>query len=103
MRLPRKVKVGANTVFVRMSKNDSLKGDCGEFDPANMLIRINSKLGAHQVALTLIHECLHAMWWDAGLPKKEGEERIVSALEGRLGALIRDNPKLVSYLQEKLK
>ena len=103
MRLPRTIKVGANTVSVRMMKNDILKGDCGDFDPANMLIRINSKLGPHQVALTLIHECLHAMWWDAGLPKKEGEERIVSALEGRLGALIRDNPKLITYLQEKLK
>lgn len=104
MRMPKTIKVGANTVTVRLVKEVDEHRNIGEFDPANMGIKISSKLGTHQRALTLLHECLHACWWDAGLTRnKITEEEVVSGLEGRLGALIRDNPKLIDYWKENLK
>jgi len=55
---------------------------------------------------TLVHEILHAIIGQ-GLreflrePDPKFEEQIVALLEPRLFGLIRDNPKLIDYLQEK--
>jgi len=55
-------------------------------------------------AETLLHECLHLLWHNAGLGADEFladvEERVVTALAPRLLALLVENPKLVETLWE---
>jgi hypothetical protein len=60
-----------------------------------------------QIKDTIVHESLHAIWKQTYLSKKypdddpdsEGEQ-IINELSPRILALILDNPKLVTYLQE---
>ena len=57
---------------------------------------------------TLLHELLHAVWYQTPLdrrydddaPDSVGEE-IVYTLASRLLSLLRDNPKLVEYLTQE--
>lgn len=57
-------------------------------------------------ANTLLHEVLHAAFGESGLDHgvlSKHEERIVSALTNQLLQIIRDNPKLVSYLTKAIR
>lgn len=104
MRLPRTIKVGANTIEIKLVNGKEIQDDAGEFHAGTQEMKINKKLAKNQKALTVIHETLHALIYDAGMAgTKMTEEQVVTTLEGRIGALIRDNPKLVQYLQENLK
>lgn len=49
----------------------------------------------------VIHECLHAIVFAYGFPKKLREERWCLMLAGPLIALMRDNPQLVRWIQEQ--
>jgi hypothetical protein len=46
----------------------------------------------------VLHELLHALWFDRLEPEPMPEERAVGALGAGLAALVRDNPWLASWL-----
>lgn len=60
--------------------------------------------GPDQLAATLLHEVLHAVWSTVGLSHanlaevEDREETVVAALEPLLLDVLRRNPKLVRYL-----
>lgn len=105
MKPPKMIKVGANKVGLELVEKDFLDTDYGRFSAAEQNIKVANGLSPEQEALSVLHECLHACFWDSGLCvkyNKEEEEVIVRLLEGRIGALLGDNPRLVKYLMEKL-
>lgn len=54
-------------------------------------------------ATTVLHEILHAVYKHAFGPDsdaKRGQESVAGGLEGPLYTVLRDNPKLVAYLQQ---
>ena len=55
-----------------------------------------------QEAETFLHELLHAAFSVAGIHDKDSHERTVAALSTTLAGVIRDNPKIVDWLKEKL-
>lgn len=63
-------------------------------------IRLRSGIGSPQMVVeVLIHELLHALWTDSGLPDTNIEEEdAVTKLAPRLQALLRDNPELVKWI-----
>jgi hypothetical protein len=52
---------------------------------------------------TLLHELLHAVWNERGLPKKANEERAVKTLGTGLLGLFQDNPKLLTWIKKGLR
>ncbi len=49
----------------------------------------------------LIHEILHAIWWEYKRDEKDDEERTVNAMASGITQVLSDNPKLASYLLSK--
>jgi|SRR5688572_27216395 hypothetical protein len=96
-RLPKTVKVGGHTISVEQVKNlDSM----GEYHRGKSTIYINKEISYQQKAATLLHEILHVILGEQ-VPdmKMEKEEPLVTALEVGLFAFIKDNPKVVRYLE----
>ena len=55
-----------------------------------------------QEAETFLHELLHAAFSVAGIHDKDSHERTVALLSVSLAGVIRDNPRIVDWLKEKL-
>lgn len=105
MKMPKTIKIGAQTISVHSEDPEIMDTTYGRYIPAKNKIEISKDLEKQQEALTLLHEVLHACFSDAGLVtkfNKDDEEVIVRALEGRIGALIKDNKKFIQYIQESL-
>lgn len=106
MKAPKKIKIGPNTVIVKSVNPDELDGKYADFSPRYQSIRVSTDMSKGQTALSLLHEVLHACFFDAGLPVRfnpDDEEIIIRVLEARIGAMIKDNPKFITYIQESLK
>ena len=54
-----------------------------------------------EIPRTILHEALHCCFYGLDIGR-EKEESVVTHLEERLTDLIKNNPKLVKYLQENL-
>jgi len=98
VKLPKEVQVGPYAFAV--SKVDEIVAIDEEVDGLirtdRLTIEIKDHLGSDYEAECLIHECLHAVWFQTRLPDK-GEEEIVKRLAPALLDLIRRNPDLVAY------
>lgn len=99
MRLPKSVKVGGHTLKLKAVKKAKY---LGEHDQAKGEFRISADVSTSQQASALIHEILHACFAESGLREKhqEAEEEIVASLEALLYAVLRDNPKVIQFIQE---
>jgi hypothetical protein len=69
----------------------------GDYSPSRLEIRIVAGQPLTVERETIVHELLHALWHDAGLPAQY-EEKVVSALSPRLVAVCRANGKLREVL-----
>jgi Zn-dependent peptidase ImmA (M78 family) len=96
-RLPKTVKIGGHVISI--SQKTEL--DCmGMYDREKAQITLEKTLSQDQKAATLLHEVLHAILQEAH-PKLEDrkEEALVTVLETGLFAFIKDNPKVIRYLE----
>lgn len=76
---------------------------CGFFDNKNMTVGYLNKLPAQHKPRTILHELMHACIHDCDhISSRDQEENIVLHLEERVTDLIKNNPKLINYLQENL-
>jgi hypothetical protein len=66
------------------------------------LILVSPKPPADEVADTIIHETLHAIWAERGLKGELDEETVVTALAHGLTAVMADNPDWVKAIQDAL-
>lgn len=96
------VKVGPHHYTVDPDDRASQRDARGEAYTDRCAIVYDDRM--HQSALreTLLHETLHAVWAATGLPAVEGandeEEVIVASLSPLLLGVLRDNPRLVTFL-----
>lgn len=106
MRSPLTIRAGHRDFPVRpMLSHMSHDGGCdGLFKPYEGAIYVGSYLCPQEQARVLIHEVLHAAFSAFDLDREvTGEEAIVSALDGPLAAILRDNPKLLLALSGALR
>jgi hypothetical protein len=54
-----------------------------------------------RVARNFLHECIHGLIIDSKIPRDLNEETTIH-LESKLAAFIKNNPKVIKYLQETL-
>ena len=102
--LPSSIRVGyltyaiAEMVPMRATGEDAY----GLCDNCQHIISIRSDLEPVKAANTVLHEVLHACWYVADLHDEDKEERIVTTLANVLSGVWRDNPMLVSWINERL-
>ncbi len=105
MDMPQKIKVACFDVSIEDWKPISAATNqkYGEFSSMEMLIRIDTSVDSIKVVDTLMHEINHAIYWAYGIEDGDNEERTVSTLSTGLVQVIRDNPDLLAYIQDRLK
>lgn len=98
--LPESVRIGPHDIkFGALSASES-KNNYGMFVPAEQTIRLNNGYVSGSMAVdTVLHEIIHAIFSVGTVQAKQGEEHIVSVVATYLAQIIRDNPKLVKWLQ----
>lgn len=107
-KLPSIIKVGPFRYRVRTDKDavSDLKSDriYGIHRSGNLTITVDPDYPHDQVADTLVHEILHAIWHVVALPREKlvnhQQEDIIDALSSILLGVLRDNHELVTYLTE---
>lgn len=96
MQLPKVVRIAGHPVKVSTGPLKHM----GEYTHREGKIKIADDLSTSQGAATLLHEILHSCYRTAYLGPKDAEETIVRNLEVLLYQVIRDNPKLIKFIQE---
>lgn len=75
----------------------------GEFSSLEETIRLATAMSTpRKLAMTLLHEVLHAAWWFMDVQDEYKEEPTVSQLGAGLTLLFCDNPWLLPWLAEAL-
>ena len=97
--LPTKIKVGAYDYQVEdWHSNKSRAADrFGECDRINKVIRVDTSIGVRSLE-TLLHEILHAAWFEWNVQKGDDEERCIETLSFALATIMRDNPGLFAKI-----
>jgi hypothetical protein len=102
---PKAIKVGGFdyelTIQSDWLKNSEGENSWGLCDFANRKFQIGNTAGVpsvRELASTLLHEIMHAIWDQYYLGKKASEENAIRALEQGLVGIFRDNPKLGPWL-----
>lgn len=90
MKVPNKIRIGANDYSVKLVENLLSDSDrLGDVVYPKSRIRIDSSLSKTMIKETLAHELVHAMLYEAGYDE-QSEEQVVS-LGKVLAMLLRDN------------
>lgn len=93
----RTLKIGRRFYEVR---REYLPKDYGRVDLDRGIISIDDPQPPLVVADATMHEILHAVWAERGLPPRPREERTVTALAQGLVTVFRDNPGLLAYIDQ---
>lgn len=104
MQFPEKIKLGAHEVSVSEMSTEDCIGEqrSGMFAPTRLAIQVHvAKRPPSVVSETLIHELLHAIYYDRNIQDDDDEERTVTLMAGGLATLFRDNPHLVDWIAEQ--
>ena len=75
----------------------------GQVDLRRKRMDIADDLDGEEAVYALVHEMLHAIWWQRGVPVRPREERVVTELAWGLSRLFHDNPGLLGHLEQLLK
>lgn len=100
MKIPKKLKIGGFIWSVEESEKVSNEGEVfGSTHFKKQRIFIDPSETQQKKEHTLIHEILHAIWWQTGLnnrykDKKEMEEEIIQAVAHGLYQVLKDNSLL---------
>lgn len=78
--------------------NADLDGDCGLIEYMPLKISIGAGMAADEARESLLHEVIHGIAYQGGLKVKE---KTVRQLSIGLYEVLKNNPKLVSYLLEE--
>lgn len=95
IKLPNKMRVGAidyELLEIEMQ-------DLGQFDNEDSIIRINSKVTDQQKYLTLLHEAIHAIMFEAGLGDYDNEV-LVNIISSGMFTLLRDNKFMTEFFRK---
>lgn len=103
---PRSVKVGAQTYCIQYRPLTDLMGECLT---RSKIIRVNKHLAGRVMAETILHETMHAIWYEWGIKNSEmsesdfvagvaTEEHAINGLANGIMAVFRDNPKFRAFI-----
>ena len=103
--LPEKIKIGYRDYTVeRWHSMDANSARLyGEASHSPAILRVDTSYGSVHSGATLLHEVLHGIWTMYGLPEGEKEfsqETIVERLSNALACMARDNPGLLTQLDQ---
>lgn len=97
------IRVGPFDVEIIKLEGEERDKCLGLFSEAQMTISMRETYRSEQQeAETLLHEMIHAIRAVLGIHPKDSEERMVSQMSIGMAMVIRDNPELINWLQEKL-
>ena len=108
--MPKSIKLGAYDWRVVIEtvdpEGEELYGQA-VFDTCRILLWPKNLTSASHAVGIVIHECLHVIFDHAGLEKlkrgrEEREEQIVLGFQDGLVSLLRDNPKLTTWMKKWL-
>lgn len=104
--LPKWAKVGYRTYRIVQypEPEQSRDRNFAQHDHAKAEIRVALWIDAEKAANSILHEILHAIYynWDIN-EKKACEERVVFPMANGLCSVIIDNPDLWAWIQDALK
>jgi hypothetical protein len=108
--LPPTIKIGAYDWSVKVEYGAVDTSSCGEadFETHTVSLWLHNLTSPNHTVGTVLHECLHVIFENEKLGKlkkdKEArEEQIVSGMETGVVSLLRDNPKLLTWIKKCLK
>lgn len=98
------IKVGPHKyTVIQMHKDWHGETDSfGQCDTSAQTIKLSADMLCTRQVETVIHEILHAIYYEYSLEKCDDEEHMVSVLGQALTALFVDNPEFISYLSHNL-
>lgn len=101
-KLPETVKIGGFVWKVKLSHEVTTEGNCfGCLHYTTQTIYIDPRAPSQKQQQCLLHEILHALWWQTGLRVrvgiKEHEEEVVQALSNLLYQVLKDNGLVTSW------
>jgi hypothetical protein len=103
--IPQRLIIGPSIVEIRLAPRGVSTDDggalCGVFIPTTKTIELDvDRLTGMELADTLMHEVIHAMFYfyGWGTQEKHREESVASLLGTGLALLFRDNPELLVAL-----
>lgn len=101
MTLPRTVRVGPHRYKIVVVPDGALDsaGQVGHCNSERLVIALSGDQEPSQLADTLLHELGHALLRTLQL-SDEDNERVCLVLGPGLLGLVRDNPRLIAWLQE---
>lgn len=71
-----------------------------EYDTAQIKMLEDGNIGEGNKAKLLMHEIVHAVLFERGLPEQAADEELVSELAAGFVNLVRANPQLIEFLQK---
>lgn len=104
-KLPTKIKVAGFDISVEPFTpiKQFSENRYGDFNEVTGRIRVENPGVSNLRQLdTLLHELNHAIWWAYGIKDEDKEERTVSVMATGMVQILRDNPKLLKYINEVL-
>ena len=103
MTFPKSVRIGPFDVRIKHLEGEARDTCLGTFSDTTLTISIRDVFATkQQEAETFLHELIHGIFSVAGIHDRDTHERTVALLSTCLAQVIRDNPKLIDILQEKL-
>lgn len=102
--VPKKVLIGIHTYTISFHKDlksetgDDMYGACYK---ALKQIKLSLDYTSHKVSETLLHELLHAIWYEYNIPDKTPEEKAVHMISYGFTKMMMDNPKLKTYFNKE--
>jgi hypothetical protein len=104
---PKQVRVNGKIYKICFNEKNPLVeyDNHGHCDSAKLVIHVEGEQVPMEELDTLIHEILHAVWYQMTLTDIDDalEERIVRALGTGITGLLADNPKLLDYFKAAMK
>jgi len=77
-----------------------LKDQCGHCDYEHTCIRIRRSLNPQLKRVTLWHEIIHALLFNAGVYESEHNEQQIDALAHGIVQVLRDNPQPIQSKEQ---
>ena len=97
MKIPKTLKIGGFDWAVETSKDVTNQGNCfgaTHHRTQKIFLEDESTCGKQKVEHTLLHEVMHAVWWQQGLTETDAdkyEELVVTAMSMGLYQALKDN------------
>ncbi len=95
---PRELRINPYTIPLKYDLNGD---NVGEYCPLNIQIHLKKGLKDQQLKSTIVHEIYHHVLEPMTFLKPDEEESLCRVLERVFLSLVRDNKKLIAWIQEQ--